>query len=113
MLVRDNDPQFTGNDMKWFLEELHIEQRFASVWHAQTNKQVEAANKDVLDGLTKIVNALEDNWADEMENVLLSIQTKPKTLTKETPFCLVYGAEAVAQWKSLYQRIGQGILIKK
>jgi hypothetical protein len=34
-------------------------------------------------------------WVDELPNVLWSIQTTPNTVTQETPFFLVHGAEAV------------------
>lgn len=38
--------------------------------HAQTNGQVQAANKVVNDGLKKRVDPLESNWAEKLENVL-------------------------------------------
>lgn len=65
MLVSDNEPQFAGKDPKWFLEELHIEHRFALMRHAQTNGHVKPVNKVVLDGLKNRVCAFDSNWVNE------------------------------------------------
>lgn len=70
MLVSYNVPQFAGKDLKWFLEEFHIEHHFVFVRYAHTNGQVEATNKVVMDELKKKVDALEGNWANDLENVL-------------------------------------------
>lgn len=64
MLMSDNGPKFVGKDLKWFLEELCIEHRFASVRHAHTNGQVNVSNKLVLNGLKKRIDATDSNWAD-------------------------------------------------
>lgn len=40
VLVIDNDPQFTGKDIKWFLDEIHMERRFVSVKHAQVEQKI-------------------------------------------------------------------------
>lgn len=89
VLLRNNGPQF------WFLEELPIARRFASVRHAQTNRHVEVVNKVVLDGLKKRIDTMDSNWDDELESVSWVIQTTPKKSTCETPFFLVYVSEVV------------------
>ena len=35
------------------------------------------------------------NWAEELHGVLWACRTTPKTATHETPYALVYGAEAI------------------
>lgn len=54
VLLSDNDPQFMDKDIKFFLEELHIENHFAFVKLVQTNGRVEADNKVVMEGLKKV-----------------------------------------------------------
>ena len=67
--------------------------------YPRCNGQVERANAEVLRGLkTKAFDKLENkgrNWIDHLPSVLWSLRTTPSRATKETPFFLVYGAEAV------------------
>lgn len=53
ILVKDNGSQFTGRDIKWFLEELNIEHWFESIRHAQISGTVGATNMVVRDCLKK------------------------------------------------------------
>ena len=72
---------------------------FASVAYPRCNGQVERANAEVLKGLkTKAFDKLENrgrNWIEHLPSVLWSLRTTPTRPTGETPFFLVYGAEAV------------------
>ena len=72
---------------------------FASVSYPRSNGQVERVNAEVLKGLkTKAFNKLENkgkNWIEHLPSVLWSLRTTPSRATGETPFFLVYGAEAV------------------
>ncbi|XP_024016116.1 uncharacterized protein LOC112089278 [Eutrema salsugineum] len=63
--------------------------------YPQGNGQAEAANKTILDGLKKRLDAKKGRWADELEGVLWSHRTTPRRATGETPFALVYGSECV------------------
>ncbi|XP_031095229.1 uncharacterized protein LOC115999523 [Ipomoea triloba] len=60
----------------------------------QGNGQVENANRTILDGLKKKLFDAGRSWADELPYVLWAYRTTPREATKETPFALVYGAEA-------------------
>ncbi|XP_072076892.1 uncharacterized protein [Arachis hypogaea] len=70
-------------------------QRFSSVEHSQTNGQVEAANKVILQCLKKRLDQKKGGWADELASVLWSYRTTPQSSTGETPFRLTYGVDAV------------------
>ena len=98
-IITDNGTQFTSRAFLSFCEELGIKVCFASVSYPRCNGQVERANAEVLRGLkTKAFDKLENkgrNWIDHLPSVLWSIRTTPSRATKETPFFLVYGAEAV------------------
>ena len=72
---------------------------FASVSYPRSNGQVERANAEVLKGLkTKAFDKLENKGkksTDHLPSVLWSLRITPSRATGETPFFLVYGAEAV------------------
>ena len=72
--------------------------------HPRRNDQAECANAEVLRGLKartfkKKLEACGRGWLDELESMLWSIRTTATKPTGETPFFLVYGAEAVLPHK--------------
>ena len=79
---------------------------FASVAHPQSNGQAERANAKVLRGIkTKTFDTLQKHgrrWIEELPVVLWSLRTTPNRATRQTPFSLVYGAEAVIPTELIY-----------
>ena len=68
--------------------------------HPKRNDQAERANAEVLRCLKtrtfkKKLEACGRGWHDELQSVLWSIRTTATKSTGETPFFLVYGAEAI------------------
>ncbi|XP_074298491.1 uncharacterized protein LOC141629375 [Silene latifolia] len=57
--------------------------------------QAESSNKIIVENLRKRLEELGGMWADELPLVLWSDRTTPKIATGQTPFSLVFGAEAV------------------
>ena len=94
-MVFDNGLQFETPMLKKWLGDLGICHCFASVGRPQANGQVEAFNKLISDGIKKRIEKAVGLWAEELINVLWSIRTTTKGATGETPFFMVYGAEAV------------------
>ena len=94
-MVFDNGPQFETSVLKNWLGDLGITHCFASVGRPQANGQVEAFNKLISNGIKKRIEKAGGLWAEELTNVLWSIRTTAKGATGETPFFMVYGAEAV------------------
>jgi len=72
-----------------------IRQAFTLVEHPQTNRQAEAANKVILRAIRRRISSAKADWAEELPGILLSYHTTPQTSTRETPFGLVYGTDAV------------------
>ena len=72
---------------------------FASITHPCSNRQAERANAEILKGLkTRTYNELKKHrsrWIDELQVKDWANQTTPSRETGETPFFVVYGAEAV------------------
>ena len=74
---------------------MEINLRFASVAHLESNDQAESANKAILNALKRKIEGKKGTWADEIPGILWSYRTTHKIATRETPFRLAYGAEAV------------------
>ncbi|XP_057720073.1 uncharacterized protein LOC130934527 [Arachis stenosperma] len=94
-ITTDNGRQFADQKFQTFLQNFKIKQHFASVEHPQTNGLAEAANKVILHALKKKLDDAKGLWAELIPEVLWGYNTTPQTSTKETPFRLVYGSEAM------------------
>ncbi|XP_015934014.1 uncharacterized protein LOC107460189 [Arachis duranensis] len=95
VVISDNRTQFTDKKFIEFLNGLGIKQRFSSVEHPQTNGQVESVNKIILQGLKKRLGDKKGAWADELASILWSYRTTEQSSTRETPFRLTYGVDAM------------------
>ena len=95
VMVSDNGTQFTDKKFRELMKDLGIKHHFTSVEHPQTNGQAEATNKVLLRGLKRRLDSAKGNWVDELPQVLWAYRTTPHSSTKESPFRLTYGTEAV------------------
>jgi hypothetical protein len=97
-IITDNGTQFTSQLFQEYCEGIGTQLCFASVAHPRSNGQVERENAEILRGLkTHTYDCLKKhgaNWANELPSVLWGNRTTPNRATGETPFFLVYGAEA-------------------
>ncbi|SPT20004.1 unnamed protein product [Triticum aestivum] len=105
-IITDNGTQFTSPTFMQYVQDLGAKVCFASVAHPRSNGQAERANAEVLRGLkTRTFDRLHNcrkNWIEELPVVLWSIRTTPNRATGQTPFALVYGAEAVLPTELVY-----------
>jgi hypothetical protein len=97
-IITDNGTQFKSRHFQEYCEDIGIQFCFASVAYPRSNGQVERANAKILRGLKiRTYNNLEKHgakWVDQLPSVLWGNRTTPSRPTRETPFFLVYGAEA-------------------
>ena len=91
----DNGKQFDNNAFRDFYSELGIKNHYSSPAHPQANGQVEVTNRSLLKIIKTWLEGAKGIWPDELPSVLWAYQTITRTPTRETPFQLAYGADAV------------------
>ncbi|KAL2249888.1 UNVERIFIED_CONTAM: hypothetical protein Sindi_2462500 [Sesamum indicum] len=96
ILILDNSTQFQGKEITSWLKELKIQQNFTSVAHPQANGQTEVTDRTILQHLKARIKS-KGSWDEELPGVLWAYRTTPRSSTGESPFCLVYGSEAVTR----------------
>nr|GEU65530.1 reverse transcriptase domain-containing protein [Tanacetum cinerariifolium] len=94
-IISDNGKQFKYNPFKYWCEKLCICQCFASVKHTQANSLVERANRRLGKGIKARLDERSKNSLEKISHVLWAHRTMIKSSNGETPFLLMYGAEAV------------------
>ncbi|KAL2240129.1 UNVERIFIED_CONTAM: Retrovirus-related Pol polyprotein from transposon [Sesamum indicum] len=94
ILISDNGTQFQDRKITEWCKELKIAQHFTAVANPQANGQTEVTNRTILQHLKTRLES-KGSWVDELPGVLWAYRTTPRTATGETPFCLVYGTEAI------------------
>ncbi|XP_017441100.1 uncharacterized protein LOC108346536 [Vigna angularis] len=94
-VVTDNGRQFVDKRFGDFYKKLGIKHVTSSVEHPQTNDQVEAANKVIVAELKKRLGDAKGAWVDELQEVLWGYRCTPHGTTRETPFNLTYGMDAM------------------
>lgn len=88
--------------MKNFCKDSNIKLSFASVHHPQSNGQVEAVNKTIINILKRKTGDNPKTWADTIPEVLWAYRTTYKTATGQTPYTLAFGLEALAPVKLIW-----------
>ena len=105
-IIIDNGTQFTSRALMQYVHALGCKISFASVAHPRSNGQAERVNTEVLHRLkTRTFDKLQKcgrRWIDELLVVLWSLRTTPNRATGQTPFSLVYRAEAVIPTELIY-----------
>ena len=90
---------FTADEVKLWCKNMGIKLDYASVYHPQTNGQVERANGLIMSGIKpRLVRSLTESnthRVEELDSVLWGLWTTPNRTTGFTPFFMVYGPEAV------------------
>ncbi|XP_018454115.1 uncharacterized protein LOC108825305 [Raphanus sativus] len=95
-IVTDNGSQFISHQFRDFCDKWRIRLNTATPRYPQSNGQAESSNRTIIDGLKKRLDLKKGCWADELDGVLWSHRTTPRSATKCTPFSMAYGVEAMA-----------------
>ena len=89
-LISDN-----GKTFKRYCCELGIINRYSTQAYPQGNRQAEAIDKVIVNGLKKRLDDVKGRWVEELLHVLWAYQTTPHRSIGETPFSMAYGADVV------------------
>jgi hypothetical protein len=66
------------------------------VYHPQSNRVVERANDKIFSDIKKrLLDVKKGKWAVQLPKVIWALNTTKSRVTKFTPFCLMYGSEAM------------------
>ena len=95
-LVSDNGKQFYNAKFRDFCAELGIKNYYSSPAHLQSNGQAKVTIKTLKAALKTKLEDLKGNWVEYLPEVLWAYRTTQKSATRETPFALAFGTEAVA-----------------
>ena len=95
-LVSDNGKQFDNAKFRDFCAELRIKNYYSSPAHLQSNGQAEVTIRTLKAALKTKLEDLKGNWVEYLLEVLWAYRTTQKSATRETPFALAFGTEAVA-----------------
>ena len=93
-LISNNGLQFDSKAFQRYCGKLGIRNRYSTPTYPQRNGQAEASNKVIVSRLKKRLDVAKGKWVDELPYVLWTYRTTPQR-SRETPFSMTYGAEAV------------------
>ena len=79
-----------------------ITNRYSTPAYPQGNRQVEAVNKVIVNGLKKRLDDTKGRWVEELLQVLWTYWTIPRWSTGVTPFAMTYGAKVVIPLKASF-----------
>jgi transposase InsO family protein len=95
-LIVDNGKQFDSQDFKDFCFSIGTKLSFASVYHPQSNGVVERTNGKIFTAIKKmLLDDKKGKWADLLPEAVWALNTTECRATGFTPFCLLYGSEAM------------------
>ena len=95
VLISDNGLQFDSKIFRSYCGELGITNRYFTPTYPQGNRQAESVNKVIVNRLKKMLDDAKGKWVVELSHILWTYRTTPRSSTRETPFSMTYGVEAV------------------
>jgi hypothetical protein len=98
-IITDLGSNFNNHQIWEYCENSGIDVQYVSVAHPRANGQVERANRMVLDALKKqlhdTANSKGGKGIKELPNALWGLRTQSSKPTRQSPYFLVYGSEAI------------------
>ena len=94
-IICDNGSQFIGKRTTEFCESWGIKMITSTPIHPQANGQAESSNKIIVNNLKRRLKQKKGLWAEELPFALWVDRTTVKNATGQTPFSLVFGAQAM------------------
>jgi len=89
--------------MVQFTEDIGFKLLTSTPYYAQTNGQVEAANKNIISIIKRKTKEKPKNWHKTLDEALWACRTSPRESTNTTPFRLTFGHDAILPVKICLQ----------
>ena len=80
---------------KKIFQDLGVKNHYSSPKHPQANGQIEVMNKNLLKNIKTWFKGAKGARPEELPNVLWAYRTTTRIPTRETPFRLTFGTEAI------------------
>ena len=94
-LVSNNGLQFDSKAFRKFCSNLGIKNKYFTPAYPQSNSQVEAINKAIVNGLKRRLEGTKGRWVEELPNILWAYWTTLRRSMGETSFSITYGMKMV------------------
>jgi transposase InsO family protein len=94
-LTTDQGSSFMSHQVREFAESLKIKLISSSPYYAQANGQIESSNKTLIKIIRKKIEKNPKRWHDVLSEELWEHHISKHSMTKVTPFELVYGQEVI------------------
>ena len=95
-MISNNGKQFDNQKFKNFCVELGIKNYYSSPAHPQSNGQAKVTIRTLKAALKTKLEDHKGKWVEYLIEVLWAYRTTRKSATRETPFALAFGIEAIA-----------------
>ena len=94
IILSDRGSHFNNKMMEGLCGKFEIKHHMSSPYHPQTNGLTERFNRTLSEALAKILEE-ENQWDEYIEPVLFAYRTNKHSTTRQTPFYMMYGREAI------------------
>ena len=92
-MVSDRGPQFVAKMTKELNRMLEIEMKLSTVFHLQTDRQIEQMNQELEQYLQFFVDHRQKDWPEWLASAEFVVNNKIYTATKVLPFMTNYERE--------------------
>ena len=94
-ILTDNGTHFTAQLMNNLCQKLGVTHLYSTVYHPQTNGQIERFNATMDGKIAALCNERRTNWDEMLQFVTFNYNTSKHATTKQTPFEMMHGRQAI------------------
>ncbi len=94
-ILTDNGTHFTAQLMNNLFQRLGVTHLYSTVYHPQTNGQIERFNATMDGKIAALCNERRTNWDEMLQFVTFNYNTSIHATTKQIPFEMMHGRQAI------------------
>ena len=104
-LHSDKGSNLMSNLFKNMCKELGINRTATTAYHPQRNAMIERTNRTIEESLAKYVGEHHNTWSDYLPLVMMAYRSSIHSVTKYSPFYLLFGRPCALPIDCMYQTI--------